>query len=711
MILMRNFPLNYKCNLMRKLALLALCALYFQWAPAQERCVPMMKSEDQIIQFENWINKKKLVKSQSTQSLRSSATIYTIPVVFHVLHKGEPLGSGYNVSNERIQEQIDILNEDFRKSNPRSSSVPTMFKSVEADIEIEFVLARQDPDGLPTNGIVRKNVGRSYTYPSNILKAESYWPSEDYFNIWVADINVLGWATYPEGSGLSDITNPETIPERDGVVIDGMYIGTNLNTGGLFESYGQTVTHEIGHFLGLYHIWGGSGCIADDYCNDTPLASGDNSGIKSPCTFPGPDSCTDDAFPDMFMNFMDYSDDACMSMFTEDQKTRMRIVLENSPRRLSLLTSPGLEYPLGVLNLDMAVHAIDDLPIVSCTETLAPSVVFSNYGSDNVTSFSVDYTINGNSSSLNFTGLNLVTGEQYVINPTLLGVTTGEQLASWQITSVNSLVDENDLNDFKEIKFSVLTDELPTPFKESFTASNWYPTSPNGISEWQKFTIIENEMYVVSAYNNASPTESWLVSPYFTLTNYSSAGLFFKLSYGQSLFSDGLEVKVSTGCTNTFETIWSSDLDALDFAESAGAWIPENDGDWKEFFIDLSPYKNLPEVRLAFVFKNNGGNNLYLDDVELTNNGNPVQPRLKEGRFIAYPNPAQDQFSITLNLPETQNVRVQLVSITGAIVLDMKFEQLLNETIQMDTGQLYGTYFIRVIGKDINQTQRILIGR
>jgi hypothetical protein len=671
----------------------------------------MMMPDEQLERFEQWIAQKKYAKTLSNQSFRSQATVYTIPVVFHILHKGEALGTGFNISNERIIEQVAILNQDFRKSNPRSSTVPALFKPVEADIEIEFVLARQTPDGFPTNGIVRKQGNQStYNYPSESIKEESYWPSTDYLNIWVADLNnVLGWASYPQG--VSDLPNPETTPEHDGVVIDGQYIGTNLNTGGLFESFGQTVTHEIGHFLGLHHIWGGSGCLSDDYCDDTPAAAGNNSGIKSPCTFPGPDSCTSDSFPDMFMNFMDYSDDACMSMFTEDQKARMRIVLENSPRRVSLLTSPGLEFPIGALTTDMAALSIEDLPTVSCEASLTPSVVFSNHGSDNVTSFKVAYTLNGNTQEIVISGVDLVTGEQYVLTPMLTGLTDGEQQVSWEITEVNGTGDENNLNDTQIRQFSINTESLTAPFKEGFTAHKWYNTSPNGTSQWQEQTLQGNDLFFVPAFNSSSTAESWLVSPTFDLRSFNEAGLFFKLSYGARTPSDVLDIKISTDCTEDFVTIASYDLDALGFITTASSWVPSSITDWKEFFVDLSAYTNNTNVRVAFVFGNNGGNNVYLDDIELTNNNDPLQPRIKSGSFIAYPNPTKNRFYLTINLPDLQDVRVQLIDIKGAIVRDEQYAQTLNQTYRMDTEQLFGTYFLRVTGKDINQTQRILIGR
>ena len=146
-------------------------------------------------QFEDWM-KQKIEEKNRPQTLRLNSvkeTVIKIPVVVHVIHNGEPYGTGSNISDEQIISQIEALNEDFRRQNADADQTLIIFQPVAADTEIEFVLAKQDPDGLPTTGIVRVRGTRdSWTDSTDSeLKSLSYWPAEDYMNIWVAVISTI----------------------------------------------------------------------------------------------------------------------------------------------------------------------------------------------------------------------------------------------------------------------------------------------------------------------------------------------------------------------------------------------------------------------------------------------------------------------------------------------------------------------------------------
>ncbi len=283
--------------------------------------------------FEQWLQKNISTFKLTDQVLR-------IPVVIHVLHEGEAIGAGSNVSDEHIQRQIDILNEDFRmKEGTRGHNE----HPAGADAGIEFELAKVDPDGQPTTGIVR--VDASLPIECELqgdallrsLACYSYWNKHEYLNIWVFELTrdilaLLGLATFP-GGGLPDL-EPVDSSFIDGVFVDTRVFGENTYKDQ--EYFGKTATHEIGHYLGLYHIWGqATNCEdATDYCYDTP-----NPGfVVQSCA---PDTGCDDT-PVMVENYMTWVSDDCMRIFTNDQITRMRTVLISSPDRSSLLTSPGL---------------------------------------------------------------------------------------------------------------------------------------------------------------------------------------------------------------------------------------------------------------------------------------------------------------------------------------------------------------------------------
>jgi hypothetical protein len=266
---------------------------------------------------------------------------YRIPVVVHVVHNGEPVGEGANLSLAQIQSQIDVLNEDFGRmagtngfnDHPDGASTG-----------ITFYLAETGPNGevLEEPGVDRVNGGRA-TWPKGPirnpidieLKPQTSWDPSAYFNIWTVNFggfvsrDLLGYAQFPSGSGLEGLNEDGGPSETDGIVVGHQYFGSSEK--GNFEALtapydlGRTTTHEVGHYLGLRHIWGDGDCSVDDYCADTPVAAGPNFECGATVT-----SC---GSVDMVENYMDYTADACMNVFTADQRDRMHTVLENSPNR------------------------------------------------------------------------------------------------------------------------------------------------------------------------------------------------------------------------------------------------------------------------------------------------------------------------------------------------------------------------------------------
>jgi len=218
-------------------------------------------------------------------------TTYTIPVVVHVVYKT----AAQNISNAQIQSQINVINDDFRRMNSDANNT----WSQAADTEIEFCLATQDPNGNPTSGITRTSTTKtSFTDDDKVKKSnqggKNPWDTQKYLNIWVCNIGgFLGYAQFPGGPAATD-----------GVVVDDNYFGTVGTATAPFDK-GRTLTHEIGHYLNLYHIWGDGACGQDDNVADTPNSDAANYGCASNHT-----SCSS---TDMVQNYMDYSDDACMN--------------------------------------------------------------------------------------------------------------------------------------------------------------------------------------------------------------------------------------------------------------------------------------------------------------------------------------------------------------------------------------------------------------
>lgn len=263
-----------------------------------------------------------------------------IPVVVHVLHRNEAVGTGFNISLAQIQSQIDVLNEDFRRLNTDRVNTPAAFAGISSDYNFEFRLACQDPNGNPTNGVLRRFTNKA-TFPiiqnsdgtvnetsmgikMTSLSGEDPWPTDRYLNIWVCNLtDILGYATFPADFA----TNPNV----DGVVIATTAMGRVGNVTAPFDR-GRTATHEIGHWLNLRHVSGDAFC-GNDFVADTPIQQTQNSGCP---VFPHR-TCGNTTNGDMFMNYMDFTDDPCMNAFSNGQRLRGRAIFAaGGPRAIFL---------------------------------------------------------------------------------------------------------------------------------------------------------------------------------------------------------------------------------------------------------------------------------------------------------------------------------------------------------------------------------------
>lgn len=283
-------------------------------------------------EFEKWMAKKLEERALNPEGARVNAS-RIIPTVVHVIYSN----AAENIPDAQVISQIDILNEDFQRLNADTTNTPAAFQPAAVDTDIEFCLASIDPGGNPTNGINRVSMAGSPFTTGNIdanIKPATIWDPNNYFNIWVVNISggVLGYAQFPDGSGLAGMPGVGGAANTDGCVLLTSSVGRPPhNPAPGPYNLGRTATHEVGHWLGLRHIWGDGGCGVDDFCADTPESDASNFGC--PTTH---NSC---GSTDQVQNYMDYTDDACMNIFTADQKARMDVVLANSPRRASLLNS------------------------------------------------------------------------------------------------------------------------------------------------------------------------------------------------------------------------------------------------------------------------------------------------------------------------------------------------------------------------------------
>lgn len=285
-------------------------------AIAEDQCGTMGVLEDKLAEDPELATKMAAVEAHTQKAISNGWTKriaadgkLEIPIVFHILYNT----SSENIPLSQLQDQVDALNEDFNLQNPGRNSIPSEFTGVEANVDIRFVL----------EDVIRVQTKKRQWRPDDSMKFSSSDGSDvvnpqEFLNIWVVGNmpyrggNILGYAQFPGGSWATD-----------GVVLDHRFTGTTQ------YSTGRTATHEVGHWLNLRHIWGDGGCGATDYVADTPDSDAPSRGCP---TYPTVNCGTND----MTMNFMDYSDDPCLNMFTEGQKSRMLSVFANGGFRATM---------------------------------------------------------------------------------------------------------------------------------------------------------------------------------------------------------------------------------------------------------------------------------------------------------------------------------------------------------------------------------------
>lgn len=600
---------------------------------AQERCGTVKYEELRLLknpnlektqQFENWLsNKISQPKLQQQRTQGTQTATYVIPVVVHIIHNGETIGSGINISDDQIKSQISVMNKDFQRMNLDATNTPAEFLPVAGNLDIEFVLAKQDPFGAATNGIQRVQGTKSvWTINDNAtFKALSYWPAENYYNIWVVNIpSFLGYAQSP----VSNLPGLETSPDdrlTDGVIVHYTAFGSNFEGLGTFAletkyNRGRTATHETGHFLGLRHIWGddGSSCTGTDYVDDTPNQGGSYSGQ---CPSGIRTSCTSS---DMYMNYMDYTDDACMNLFSQGQNARMIVVLENSPRRFSLLNSIGDEPP-PPLTLDLALRGIVSPGSTTCGGSIIPNLEIQNLGTTTLTSVQIQMKKDGAIAETKDFVLNLPFEEITTVSFSPILQISGSATYEFEVLMVNNATDQRTTNNKLSISSTVpSTGSLPLSEIFNSIPSTWSRYNPDNDKTWEltSTTGHGNTMYVNCYDYDNEGTIDRLITPIFDLTTAPVAFLKFDRAhafYGSSN-QERFRVLVSTICNFNITSTEIFNLAGTALAtapQTTSNFIPTT-SQWETTTISLDAFIG-NKIQIAFEVTNGWGNNVYLDNV------------------------------------------------------------------------------------------------
>ena len=411
---------------------------------SQLRCGTMQRLNYEMENNQNLIEKRHKIEREIKEwKKNASLNSYTIPVVFHVIYENE----NESLSSEQIQSQLDVLNQDFNRTNSDANQTPSEFQNIAADCNINFCLAQRTPNNDTTSGITytQSDISSFSLYDNRIfhdsLGGKTIWDPSRYLNIYVCDLtNALGFASFPGGN-----------TSRDAVVINYSNLGI-IDVSPPFNK-GRTATHEVGHWLNLLHIWGDGNC-GNDQVEDTPIQNTENYGCPS---HPSP-TCSNSG--DMFQNYMDYTDDACMNLFTNGQKDRMHATLNT--QRTELNNSAACSLPYEDVGINENISPANNQEYCGTEVNIITSLF--NFSNAIINKSEIHFQIDeGEIQTLEWSG-NLAPNSSVEINLGNFNLGTGEHNLVIYSAMPNGFRDLNTSNDTLVVSF-ILKDGNPFEFQ------------------------------------------------------------------------------------------------------------------------------------------------------------------------------------------------------------------------------------------------------
>jgi Pregnancy-associated plasma protein-A/Secretion system C-terminal sorting domain/Fibronectin type III domain len=553
------------------------------------------------------------------QNKQTRATI-TIPVVVHVLYNN----ATQNISDAQIASQIAVLNADFARANADYLNTPAVFSSLVGIPDIQFCMAQRDPNGAATTGIIRKSTTTaSFSTNDGIKSATSAtaggsnaWNTSQYLNIWVGNISggILGYAQFPGGPA-----------SKDGVVINYTAFG-NMGTAAAPYNKGRTATHEVGHWLNLNHIWGddGTACTGTDNVGDTPNQGGENYGTP---TFPRV-SCSNGPNGDLFMNYMDYTDDIAMFMFSTGQVSRMRALFATGGARVSLTTSLGCQAPTG--------GSVCGVPAGLGSASITQTAANLSWGAvSGATGYTVQYkttsataytTVNVTGTSYALSGLTASTGYNWQVSATCASGISAYAAATFTTASTTTTcTDIYEANETRTVAKAMAVNTNITAIISSATDKDWFK------------------------FSNTTATKNIKIN----LTN-------LPADYDVTLYKSSTQVGISQ------------------LASTAAEQIKYNNGTVTTYYVNVYGYggvfsANCYTLRAslsATAWRTNGIN----PDAEVEQNIN--LDKIQGGLDVSvYPNPSKGAFTIDiLNIANEPNADIKIIDVTGKLVYSQSIE-------------------------------------
>lgn len=635
-----------------------------------------------------------------TEKSYKKGTVRIIPVVFHVIH----IYGDENISKAQIEDQMRVINEDYSRTNKDASKTRSQFVSRAADMEIEFKLARKDPNGNCTEGITR-TFSKLTDGGDELVKDLIRWDYRKYLNIWV--IKRIARDASGEGIVLGYATLPyATSSASDGIVLISSRVGS-IGTSTIGNA-GRVLTHEIGHWLGLLHPFQsgcGSNCSStgDRVC-DTPPVSDPSFGCpttNNTCNNDSPNEL------DMVENYMDYANGSCQNAFTNGQKSLVDNSLANNSYR-------GLNVSSATITAT-GVNTTPSCGPISDFHTLTRNVVICQGGS---LTFE-DLAYNGTVTDRTWTFEGGSPSISTFPSPSVTYNTPGVYKVTYLVTNANG---SNTMTKNAFIKVIPAISDIKTPFTESFENEQLF------LKDWR---IIETGTYgwkrnITSAFGGSACLQGVIDASTTTNTRYniysppidlSTLGISnpvfsFKAAYAQAEVtkSELLVLHASVDCGISWKAVtgYRSNTGLTSVSGTFANWSPKNTSEWKTQTADLSAYASVKNLMLRFELVSQSGNSVFIDNINIARNAVGIKQVFSEQEISVYPNPSNGAFKIELNLKNKNNLSLKLYDALGREIRDLSDEVNTDNIIDV-IGLPVGAYYIKADNGTFTAQKRVIV--
>ena len=611
------------------------------------------KQREALNKFTQYYIENKLYKQEKS--------IKIIPVVFHVIHNYGP----ENISKAQILDALRIINEDYKLLNADVSDIIPEFQGIVGNPQVEFRLARKDPNNQCTDGITRTATPLTFSAGDNVKDLIS-WNTNKYLNIWIVDLLENG------AGGYSYL--PGTAPNANyaGVILVNTQLGS-IGTSGGSNFAARSLTHEIGHFFNLYHTWGysnqpgvASNCNMDDEVGDTP----NTIGTLLTCNL-AQSTCS---LLDNVQNYMDYA--TCAKMFTQGQVDRMLAALNSNIGGLSYLWQPSNLIATGTNDGYVADECIPKADFIATTTQGCPGVTINytdlSYNADEDSTWTWNWSFPGGTPSTSaLKNPGIVYNSPGTYNATL---TVGNSSGTNTYTRSQYIkVLDNGGGESIPLLQGFESPTFPTDL--SYPDKNWVIAGTSSL-KWERTTVANATGTACLRLRNtsiASGSVNTFTTPNIDMSNINTPiNITFKVAYAQkdNTSSDKLRILVSKNCGNTWQPRYSRI--GVGLSSNGGAYVTSTfiptATQWKDETVGISVLANSLNTLIQFEFTSGDGNNIYIDDINITGALGIEDLNNVITEFQVYPNPVSYDSYVSFFLNEGKNTQYTVYDMIGKAV-------------------------------------------